>query len=259
MRCFYTSDGDGFASTDNTVGPWSPAHQHAGPPSALLGRSLEAAVGPDFFITRVAIDIPRPVPIERLSIEVAEVTGSRRVRRATAVMRAAGQVVLAGRCTAILRSDVELPELPPLAVEAPADPGSLEEAPFPFFQTEVGYHTSMAVRVARGGYGHRETAAWLRPKIPLVDGEPWSPLQRVLVVADSGNGVTNVLDPERFVFVNPDLTVQLHREPAGEWVCLDAYTTPEPHGVGLSHSRLFDRRGPIGHAVQSLLVAARST
>jgi hypothetical protein len=257
VTAFYLPDGDGFVSTDNTVGPWSSAHQHAGPPSALVGRALEAALGPDFFISRVAIDIPRPVPVERLTVEVGEVTGGRRVKRAAAVLRAGEDLVIEARCTAIARSEVELPELPPLSILPPPDPGSLAAAPFPFFKTDVGYHTSMAVRVARGGYGHRETTAWLRATIPLVDGEPWSPLQRVLVAADSGNGVSNVLDPARFVFVNPDLTVCLHREPAGEWICLEAYTTPEPGGVGLAHSRLYDERGPIGHGVQSLLVVAR--
>lgn len=257
MTAFYHRDGDGFASTVHTTGPWSPRHQHAGPPSALIARALEMAIGDDFLITRVAIDIPRPVPIERLAIEVGEVSGGRRVKRASALMRAGGEVVLEARCTAIVRAAVELPELPGLSVELPPPPDSLAEETFPFFKIEVGYHTSMAIRIAAGGYGHRETTAWMRAKIPLVDGEGWTPLSRVMVAADSGNGVSNVLDPARFVYVNPDLTVHLHREPAGEWVCLDAYTTPEPEGVGLAHSRLFDERGPIGHAVQSLLVAAR--
>lgn len=255
MTAFYRRDGDGYLSTDNTVGPWSPDHQHAGPPAALIGRVLEEAVGPEFFVARVAVDIPRPVPLERLAIEVGEVTGGRRVRRAHAVMRAGDRVVIEARCTAIVRTEIELPELPELSVQAPPAPGTVTGAPFPFFKTEIGYHTAMEVRIARGGFGHRETTAWMRARIPLVADEPWSPLQRVLVAADSGNGVSNVLDSARYVFVNPDLTVCLHREPAGEWVCLDAYTTPESHGSGLAHSRLFDPHGPIGHAIQSLLVA----
>ena len=257
MDAFYLPAGDGFASTVHTTGPWSPAHQHAGPPAALLGRALERLLGPDFFIAQVVFAIPRPVPIETLSIDTDGPVGGRRVQRATALLRAGDQIVMEARCTGVRRASVELPELPPLALEAPADPESLAETPFPFFTIEVGYHTAMEIRVASGGFGRRETAAWMRPKIPLVAGETLSPLQRVLVAADSGNGVTNVLDPQRFLYVNPDLAVHLHREPAGEWICLDAYTTPEPYGAGLAHSRLFDHQGPIGHAVQSLLVAPR--
>lgn len=254
---FFVPDGERFASTAHTTGPWSPDHQHAGPPSALLGRALERAVGPDFFIAQIVFAIPRPVPIETLAIEIGEPEGGRRVQRASAIVRAGDSIVMGARCTAIRRAEVELPELPPLSIEAPPPPESLAETPFPFFEIEVGYHTSMEIRVARGGYGHRETAAWLRARIPLLPGEAMSPLQRVLIAADSGNGVSNVLDPKRFLYVNPDLAVHLHREPVDEWICLDAYTTPERHGAGLAHSRLFDRAGPIGHGVQSLLIAPR--
>lgn len=255
---FFVPDGEGFASTVHTTGPWSEHHQHAGPPSALLGRALERAVGPDFFIAQVIFAIPRPVPIATLAIETEGPHGGRRVQRAAAILRAGDDVVMEARCTAIRRVEVELPELPPLSVFGPPPPESLAETPFPFFQIEVGYHTAMEIRVSRGGFGHRETAAWMRARIPLVAGETMSPLQRVLVAADSGNGVTNVLDAQRFLFVNPDLAVHLHREPEGEWICLDAYTTPERHGAGLAHSRLWDRAGPIGHGVQTLLVAPRS-
>lgn len=54
--------------------------------------------------------------------------------------------------------------------------------------------------------------------------------------------------------MNPDLTVHLHRHPTGEWVALDAATNAESVGVGLATSSLPDERGPIGRAVQSLLV-----
>ena len=93
--------------------------------------------------------------------------------------------------------------------------------------------------------------------MPVVAGEELSPLQRVLVVADSGNGVCATLDYRRFLFINVDLTVHLHRHPAGEWVCLDAVTTPERDGVGLADTTLSDEQGPLGRALQTLLVAER--
>jgi hypothetical protein len=99
--------------------------------------------------------------------------------------------------------------------------------------------------------------AWLRMRHPLVAGEPITPLARVLIAADSGNGVSNVLDYRRFIFVNTDLTVNLHRYPEGEWVCLEAESTVSRQGVGLATSILHDLRGPIGCASQSLLVGER--
>ena len=54
-----------------------------------------------------------------------------------------------------------------------------------------------------------------------------------------------------------DLTVYLHREPATEWVCLDAVTRLEPAGVGMSDTLLWDEHGRIGRGVQALLVRGR--
>ena len=90
--------------------------------------------------------------------------------------------------------------------------------------------------------------------MPLLPGEEPTPLQRVLVAADSGNGVSAALDWRSYLFINVDLSVHLHRMPEGEWVCLDAVTLPERNGVGLADTALFDERGPIGRALQTLLV-----
>jgi len=43
---FFLPEGDDrFVATELGRGPWSPGHQHAGPPSALLARAIERAVG----------------------------------------------------------------------------------------------------------------------------------------------------------------------------------------------------------------------
>jgi hypothetical protein len=77
------------------------------------------------------------------------------------------------------------------------------------------------------------------------------------VVADSGNGVSATLDWRRYLFINVDLSVHLHRLPAGEWVCLDAVTMPQADGIGMADTLLLDEQGPIGRAAQTLLVAPR--
>ena len=82
-------------------------------------------------------------------------------------------------------------------------------------------------------------------------------LQRVLVTADVGNGVSASLDYRRYLFINVDLTVHLERMPVGEWICVDAVTLPQPNGVGTAESVLADESGRIGRALQTLLVAER--
>ena len=98
---------------------------------------------------------------------------------------------------------------------------------------------------------------WMRLTVPLVAGRDTTPLERVLAVADFGNGISKLLPMDEVLFVNPDLSVFLHRLPVGEWVCLDAVTRLGPEGVALAESMLFDEEGAIGRAVQMLLVEGR--
>ena len=97
----------------------------------------------------------------------------------------------------------------------------------------------------------------MRQLVPLVEGEEPSPLQRTLVIADVGNGISAVLDWRQYLFINVDLTVHLERMPEGEWICVDAVTRPRPNGIGSAESELSDRRGRIGRGVQTLLFAER--
>ena len=85
----------------------------------------------------------------------------------------------------------------------------------------------MEWRSVEGGFLEPGPATvWMRMRQPLVAGEEPTPLQRTLVAADVGNGISAVLDWRRYVFINVDLTVHLERMPEGEWVCVDAVTRP---------------------------------
>ena len=117
----------------------------------------------------------------------------------------------------------------------------------------------MDTRFVSGGYTEAGPAVvWMRMRVPLVEGQEPSALDRVLVAADSGNGVSGPLDYARYVFINTDLSVALRRLPVGEWVCLDSVSYAETDGVGLSDTALLDERGLIGRATQSLLVRSRA-
>ena len=77
----------------------------------------------------------------------------------------------------------------------------------------------------------------------------------MVAAADFGNGISWVLPRrEGYTFLNPDLTVYPQRTPEGEWICLEAESTVQPHGVAMAESRLWDVRGPLGRSVQSLLI-----
>ena len=62
------------------------------------------------------------------------------------------------------------------------------------------------------------------------------------VVGDvRGNGASLEIDIARWYSLNTELTVHLHREPVGEWTCLDAQTTLSSAGgqvnSGSQHGR----------------------
>jgi hypothetical protein len=255
LSAFYERDGDKFVPSELTRGPWDAAAQHAGPPSALLGWAVEKD---GWIVGRITIEVLRPVPLVPLTVASELVRPGRNVELVGATLSAAGSdrrpiaTALAWR----LRVDdgvAALPDDPP-----PAPPESGSERPFFPTGQAVGYHTAMDYRFLDGAFTEPGPArVWLRMRQPLVAGEPVSPLARVLVAADSGNGVSAALDYRRHLFINTELTVHLVREPAGEWVHLDAVTRVGPHGVGLSESVLHDKAGRLGRAAQTLLVRRR--
>ena len=119
-----------------------------------------------------------------------------------------------------------------------------------------GYMRAVEWRFARGAWDAPGPAAvWTRIRVPLVAGEPLSPLQRVVAVADSGNGVSRELELADWWFINVELTVHLLRPPRGEWICLDAATTIHAGGAATAMSVLSDDDGPVARGAQTLLVA----
>jgi hypothetical protein len=121
-----------------------------------------------------------------------------------------------------------------------------------------GYLSAVEWRPVRGHFAEPGPATvWARLRYPLVPDEETGPLERVLAVADSGNGLSGELDITKWQFINPELTVHLHREAAGEWVCLDAQTAISAGGAGLATSVLSDTSGRLGVGAQSLLISPR--
>lgn len=244
-----------------TRGPWDPRHQHAGPPIAMVCRAIEAVANEHGLghIGRLTANLLRPVPIGKLEIEVTTDYSGRNAAHFSAKLW--GQDKELARFTALAQREADL-VLPdgldghplPQAPKTPAD-SPLER--LPFGQEMAGYADLVENRVARGRMFAGPAAAWFRLCRPLVEGEVPSGYQRVAVSADSGNGISAVLDLKQYIFVNADLTINLLRRPVGEWICIDARTLLAPNGCGLAESRLFDEAGLIGRATQSLSVRKR--
>jgi len=253
---FYVPLGDGrWRATVHTTGPWDVHAQHGGPPSALLSRAIQqCAPRDDMIIARFTCEILGAIPVGELELRARVVRPGRSVELVEAVAQAGGRDVASARAWRVLRTPgPSVPDSPP------APPGlpdrSVQRTPPGWVD---GYLSAIEWRPVRGEFGSPGPATvWARLRYPLVPDEEVSPLERVLAVADSGNGLSGQLDIAEWQFINPELTVHLHREAVGEWICLDASTTISTGGAGLARSSLCDLQGPIGVGAQSLLVTPR--
>ncbi|HWW54648.1 MAG TPA: thioesterase family protein, partial [Acidimicrobiales bacterium] len=232
---------------------------HGGPVAALIARASESHPSDQpMFVARLTVELLRPVPLAALTVRTTMLRPGRRVQLVETTV-AAGDTGVA-RAVALRIRHADLPEARTTPEQVPwPDPEGLaarvESIPTAD-ESLVAFHShAVEMRFVAGHVTQPGPATvWMRLRYPVIAGEVPTPLQRVAAVADFGNGVSSVLPWQRWTFINPDLTIGLHRLPGGEWVGLDAVTRIGASGVGQAESLLFDQAGPLGRAVQSLFV-----
>lgn len=248
---------DRFVAAPMTRGPWDPRAQHGGAPAALIMRALEALPRPDGLVfARVTYELLRPVPVGELTLRAEVVRPGRRVQLLEASLLASdGVEVVRARALQVVRADAgefDTGDGAPPPGPGEARPSDMVPRFSPMFTPDA-----IEVRFAEGRFGGGDSTAWFRLRVPVVDGESPSPLQSLAAAGDFGNGISAPVSWDDFVFINPDLTLYIEREPVGQWIGLEATTRIPPGGVGLAESVLYDERGRVGRAIQALLVAPR--
>lgn len=253
----FVPDGSGYVPTELARGPWAPDALHGGPVAALVVHAIEemAPTGPDMALVRLTLELLRPVPVAHLAVSTLLVRPGRRVRLVEAVVESGGLEVAWGRALCIRR----MPDLEVTTTVSDDEPPILPESGEATSSLDRGYrafhNAGVEIRFVSGRFdGLGPATAWFRLRSPVVAGSPVTPWQRAAAVADFGNGISAELEFGAHLYINPDLTVALHRPPAGEWVCLDARTRFGTPGIGMAESALWDLDGRIGRAVQNLLV-----
>ena len=268
-EALFEPDGSSFVPTALARGPWDPGALHGGPPSALLARAIEAVPGPDgvdLLVARLTVELLRPIPLAPLAVTTDVVRPGRRIQLVDAVLSLAadGQEVARARALRIRTTAVSLPYEDPvrgplLATAPPPAPPNGASATPPVLDGGVAFHShAIDLRMVEGAWDvPGPVAVWGRLLASIVPDEEPSPLQRVMAQADMGNGVSAIVGFETHLFINPELSVHLWRQPAGEWMAMRSHTVLGSSGIGLAQSALFDAKGHIGHAEQSLLVEER--
>ncbi|QXC60067.1 thioesterase family protein [Aquihabitans sp. G128] len=264
---FTVLDDDRVLPTELSRGPWAAGALHGGPVAAIVARAAEAALAatgsPAVHADRLTLDLERPVPLAPLEVRAAVVRPGRKVQVAEVSLHGEdGRRLVRATVLAIRRQAVDLPGDRFAPVDAPP-PDRRSAADVPMWQPMgevVAFHKDAVQHRFVGGGGMLSLGPsqdWMRLRVPVVAGEEPSPLQRVVAAADFVNGLSGVLPFDGWTFINPDLTVTLHRLPVGEWIGIDAVTRLDVDGVGTAEGELFDERGRLGRCVQTLLVEPR--
>jgi hypothetical protein len=250
-------DGKRVVTSPDAAGPWDPRMQHGSAPAALVVWAAEAIPTPvPMQISRVTIDLMRPVPVAPLTIETEILREGRKIQLCAVSLKADGVVVVGASVLKIKSQALALPpEISGLPVELPGpDQSIVEPANFagsPFVKC-------ISMRAARGRFGVVGPGAiWFRVDRELIAGSPVSQAMRAVVAADFSNGTSAALDFRQWTFINADLTVSFARQPVGDWVLLDGESWIGPDGAGLATARLADSGGYFGRAVQSLVIEQR--
>jgi hypothetical protein len=252
--------GDRYAATALTSGPWDSDHAHGGATSALLAHLVEEVPSlVPMRTVRLTVELLRPMTRDPVIAHTEVVREGTRIQLVRAVVSDTGGTEVSTAAGLRIRTDamdVDDPDEPlPEELRTPPDA-------FPRFTgNEVwtaGFYDAVELHLPEGALGAAgPAAAWTRLRVPVVDDDPIPALSRVAAASDFGNGISAPLPMDRFVFINPDLTIAIDRNPIDPWVGLASRSTAQPDGVGRTVTLLADRSGRIGTALQNLYVAAR--
>jgi len=257
-EAFYLPLGEGrFAPTKATESPWDTDAQHGGPPSALLAHLAGAGADPGQRAARVSVDFLGAIPRRELTVEVSAVRPGRRISLTEARMTVDGRAVAIARIWHVATGPTPPASTPDVRPPALPDATGAPTLLLPSLG-DWGYGKALEWRYTAGSPDRRGPAAvWTRVRVPLVAGEPITPLARVLVAADAANGISAELELTGWLSIPPGMTTHVLREPVGEWVHLDCRTQLATDGLGLSTGVLSDEHGTVAEVAQPLLVQQR--
>lgn len=256
---------DRYLPTRLSQGPWSADRQHGGPVAALLARVLESAAPEGWLTAQLAVDFLSAVPLAEVAVSVETVKEGRRARCVSASLSHNGRVYARARAWQVAPQPARhgsgrSPESAAAASGCQAPPQLPEHSSYSRASFRFGYQQAVELRFVRGSFREQGPAtAWARLLVPLLPATPPSGAARTAALADFGSGISAVLDRSAWTYHNLDLSVHMHRCPAGEWICLDAVSLIGPDGTGLCRTTLHDTEGPFGTAAQSLFIAAVGT
>jgi len=253
---FYRIDGAHAHPSADTRGPWDPGAQHGGAPTALVAWTVDQmpSAAP-MRIARITMDLFRPVPIVPLDVNTSVLREGRNIQLIEVRLASNGKECVRAAVLRVRTAAMNTPEdvrTPPRRWPLPDESETITS-----FARE-GLAQSLDIRAADGRFRDKNAPpVWFRLKRPFIEGAANTPLITASIVADFCNGMSGILDWEKWTFINADLTIHFARDPIGEWIMLEAQGWVGADGRGTATGILSDLDGAFGRAAQSLVIAPR--
>jgi len=242
---FFTRDGARLIPNLCARGPWTAGSLHGRVVIGLLAAEIERQHGdPAYMPARLTVDLYKSPTMAPLEVVTRVIRDGHRIKVVDAEMFSEGQSAGRASCQFLRRTanppgEVwSSPEWDAPRPQAIPDPGDIPA-------TMNGMWSLRPISGTIGVYGQRRT--WMREVRALVGGEPLTPFARVAVGADYASPLANAGD-QGLGYINSDLTLYLHRLPAGEFVGYQSIAHGATDGVAVGHCDLYDENGRIGWA-----------
>jgi hypothetical protein len=258
MTAIFVADAGLFRATEQAGGPWAPEILQGSATTALMTREIERLANESgFAVRRLTFDLWRPAGLRAFAIKQDMLRDGRKAK--TVQVRLMDGEIEIGRCSALLTVRSNESPVDPSAnttrVDTPPEAGVPPPA---FAQKWSRYFQNVSVRLIEGALEKPgPAAAWMRLDVPLVEGQPNTPLVQAVQAADFSSGVAQIVDMREWTFINPEISLYFFRAPEDEWILIRAATRVGANGAGLTTAMLSDRKGPFAEVMQAMTFERR--
>ncbi|WP_307874485.1 thioesterase family protein [Frankia nepalensis] len=248
---FRRLDDGRYAPNDIAGGVWAAKTVSGRILGGLVTHVLEQEQSaPGYRLARLTVDMFRAIPMAPLTVTTALVRAGGRIRVADAHLSHDGTLI--GRATAVfLRpstnapGEIWRPDRGEWTAPEPGDPRlaagtvnpRIEGLPMLAGERPDG-PLGPTRGVQRGGM-------WVRELHPVVEGMPMTPLTRVGLVADMTSATTH-RGTGGIQYINTDWSLNLVREPVGEFLGVLARDQHAVDGVSFGQATIHDAAGLLG-------------
>lgn len=253
MAYFERIDSTRLRATEHVSGAWNEEEQHIAPALGLMAHVMELdrdqRRDDHLRISGLHYDILGPVPVGEVEVTCRVLRPGRTIELVEVELSYQGRaiVLLRGWLLAEFSSEhvqgSDLPQLPSPESFEPWEASSLWPGGM-----------IRSIEGTRRPISDGRAQAWIRTDHALVADESVSDVARFIGLFDLSNGLAVRADPSEVLFPNVELTAQLFRDPAGQWVGYDTTVSFGPDGRGLTHTIIHDEAGPVGAVTQGLTV-----